>query len=576
MRSLSDLCGEWHGQPRDAAALPTRLTPQHCNQSHLVTVLGALWLNEAVHRLVAKSDDHESQTQYVECFHSDPIIATAACEALLSANPCMSIYLQLNSFKVDETLEVGGQFVSAHCKCAHKLQRWRRVIFSFAPNSCFEECHGSGSAAEVIEHVAAVVAVMERNGWPAPIVAVNGSTVTAFFESDCVVADHVSDLISDALLAMSRRFDTEAVVIDRETSEAEMKFCIHRTVENATWDGLGQTPNAIKILKVPVQPPLIEVEHLYVLAADQLERQNRNTVDFLVDAHVDARRLTFVEFLRRLRGVRRSSDGSAVAVCPAHCDRNPSLSVREGDDGRVLLYCHAGCSFDEICKCLGISPWQLFPPRASCQSSSSSPTPLVVEANLELHGFSEQCASSTTDAELEVLATQLGVTIASLRWLQVGWSPRDGAWTVPERRPDGWVVGIQLRAPDGSKRMITGSHRGLILPWEWWQYSGRVYLPEGASDVAALLTHGLPAIGRSSANGSITLLAELLRPTTLTPVVLGENDAKPDGRWPGRDGAERCAHELAAALQRPVEIAFPPPAFKDVREFTQSIRTGAL
>ena len=124
--------------------------------------------------------------------------------------------------------------------------------------------------------------------------------------------------------------------------------------------------------------------------------------------------------------------------------------------------------------------------------------------------------------------------------------------------------------------MITGSHRALILPWGWWQFSGRVYLPEGASDTAALLTHGLPAIGRSSANGSITLLAELLRPTTLTPVVLGENDAKPDGRWPGRDGAERCANELASSLQRPVEIAFPPPAFKDVREYTQSIRTGAL
>lgn len=31
------------------------------------------------------------------------------------------------------------------------------------------------------------------------------------------------------------------------------------------------------------------------------------------------------------------------ACCPAHDDRSPSLSVGVGDDGRVLLCCHAGC-----------------------------------------------------------------------------------------------------------------------------------------------------------------------------------------------------------------------------------------
>lgn len=32
-----------------------------------------------------------------------------------------------------------------------------------------------------------------------------------------------------------------------------------------------------------------------------------------------------------------------VALCPAHDDRNPSLSIRVRD-GRVLVHCHAGCS----------------------------------------------------------------------------------------------------------------------------------------------------------------------------------------------------------------------------------------
>ncbi len=34
--------------------------------------------------------------------------------------------------------------------------------------------------------------------------------------------------------------------------------------------------------------------------------------------------------------------------CPVHDDRNPSLSVSEGADGKVLLHCHAGCSQDAV------------------------------------------------------------------------------------------------------------------------------------------------------------------------------------------------------------------------------------
>lgn len=39
----------------------------------------------------------------------------------------------------------------------------------------------------------------------------------------------------------------------------------------------------------------------------------------------------------------RRSGSSWMAKCPAHEDRNPSLSIREVD-GKVLLHCHAGCT----------------------------------------------------------------------------------------------------------------------------------------------------------------------------------------------------------------------------------------
>jgi putative DNA primase/helicase len=40
---------------------------------------------------------------------------------------------------------------------------------------------------------------------------------------------------------------------------------------------------------------------------------------------------------------RRSGPGW-LACCPAHDDHNPSLSLRDAPEGRVLARCHAGCS----------------------------------------------------------------------------------------------------------------------------------------------------------------------------------------------------------------------------------------
>ncbi len=53
---------------------------------------------------------------------------------------------------------------------------------------------------------------------------------------------------------------------------------------------------------------------------------------------------------RALRGVWHGRYGTAR--CPAHDDRLPSLSISNGNDGRLLLYCYAGCSFREIIQAL--------------------------------------------------------------------------------------------------------------------------------------------------------------------------------------------------------------------------------
>lgn len=42
-----------------------------------------------------------------------------------------------------------------------------------------------------------------------------------------------------------------------------------------------------------------------------------------------------------------------LAFCPAHANsRTPALSLKGGDNGRLLAYCHAGCSFRDIMSAL--------------------------------------------------------------------------------------------------------------------------------------------------------------------------------------------------------------------------------
>jgi putative DNA primase/helicase len=44
----------------------------------------------------------------------------------------------------------------------------------------------------------------------------------------------------------------------------------------------------------------------------------------------------------------RKTGCSWLARCPAHDDREPSLSIREADDGKVLVHCHAGCEQEHV------------------------------------------------------------------------------------------------------------------------------------------------------------------------------------------------------------------------------------
>jgi putative DNA primase/helicase len=62
-------------------------------------------------------------------------------------------------------------------------------------------------------------------------------------------------------------------------------------------------------------------------------------------------------------GARPDASGNYACRCPGRMhkngDANPSLSVKDGNNGRPIFYCHAGCDFRDIVAALerqGILP----------------------------------------------------------------------------------------------------------------------------------------------------------------------------------------------------------------------------
>lgn len=65
--------------------------------------------------------------------------------------------------------------------------------------------------------------------------------------------------------------------------------------------------------------------------------------------------------LARLDGVRSSGGNRWMCRCPAHDDDSPSLSVRQVEDGTILIHCFFGCDPNDVLEAVGLSIRDLFP-----------------------------------------------------------------------------------------------------------------------------------------------------------------------------------------------------------------------
>lgn len=125
--------------------------------------------------------------------------------------------------------------------------------------------------------------------------------------------------------------------------------------------------------------------------------------------------------LSKLDGVKRTGDGRYLARCPAHQDKRASLSVRETDEGKILVHCFAGCSVHEVISAAGLEISDLFPPRPSDPAHTGKPErrPFPATDILRAIGFEAlvvACAASAmATGEPLGLADRERLTLAASR-----------------------------------------------------------------------------------------------------------------------------------------------------------------
>ena len=172
------------------------------------------------------------------------------------------------------------------------------------------------------------------------------------------------------------------------------------------------------------------------------------------------------KFLDLLEVKSSSADGkNHSCLCPAHNDRNASLSVSEAEDGSVLIHCHAGCDTEDILKEIGLESKDLFPENESTHDSGGS------QDRIPTKGSKIVATYDYTDEKGQLLFQEVR---------------REGkrfSFRQPDGK-DGWiyklagVLTVLFNLPGIREAILAG----LI-----------VYIVEGAKDAKRLIELGLPA-----------------------------------------------------------------------------------
>jgi hypothetical protein len=212
--------------------------------------------------------------------------------------------------------------------------------------------------------------------------------------------------------------------------------------------------------------------------------------------------------LDRLQGVTKTTDGWK-ANCPAHEDKTPSLSIAEGNDGRILVKCFAQCPTENVVKSIGLRMEDLMPERVR-----TKPARARQEA---IYPYTDESGKPLFEV----------VRLVPKRFLQRRRDPNN---------PAGWIwetKGVRkplFRLP----AIVAAVAAGKVI-----------HVAEGEKDVLALVERGLDATCNPGGAGKWTAEhATSLKGASV--VVIADKDA------PGRVHAQQVArslHRLARSIK---------------------------
>lgn len=92
------------------------------------------------------------------------------------------------------------------------------------------------------------------------------------------------------------------------------------------------------------------------------------------------------KLLNRLDRVKQTGPGRWIASCPCRDDKRPSMTIRELDDGRVLIHDFGGSTPAEILGAVGLTFSDLFPEPVA-QHGKPERRPFIATDLLRLIGF---------------------------------------------------------------------------------------------------------------------------------------------------------------------------------------------
>jgi 5S rRNA maturation endonuclease (ribonuclease M5) len=217
------------------------------------------------------------------------------------------------------------------------------------------------------------------------------------------------------------------------------------------------------------------------------------------------------------------------------------LSLKQGDDGRTLLNCHANCSIDSICAAMGITKRDLFPENRNGRHGAQIPK----SSEFQTVATYDYCDEH---GELRFQAVRQHAEDLS--------KPCGYRKTFRQRRPDangGWIC--EPGCMDGVERIlyrlpeiIRDVARGLPI-----------FIVEGEKDCEAMVKRGFSATCNVGGAGKwMDGYSETLRGADVIVI--------PDKDEPGRKHAEQVADALAGIAKRVRIIELPDLNGKKVKD----------